>query len=333
MKKKIGAVLLVVALALGLTVSLAPTAAQAVIDPVVIYGTRLGTYGGDIYEIDVANQTATLEKDIDYNSATSPPNNTSWPNGNAFDGMNNRLYFSTIEDGYSDLYFYDFDGATPHGPWTLDALSAGAGFYQGKYYYIDNNTANLRAVSFNADGSKAGEVSVCADFNGADPEYFGFGDLVITPDGMLYASATVKTATTSEPGFFKLDLADPCNTYELYTDPADEVLQLAVGSDGQVYGHNAGTGNFYVVDVSDGTLSTAGFTIDTLKFTDLASGPYPSIEITKEADREYAYEGDTINYLYRVHNNGIISLGPVVVTDSLPIAVSPVLPDTIHTLA
>ena len=103
--KKVLFPILALVLVLGLAVSVAPTATQAAVDPVVIYGTRLGTYGGDIYEIDVANQTATLEKDIDYNSATSPPNNTSWPNGNAFDGMNNRLYFSTIEDSYSDLYF------------------------------------------------------------------------------------------------------------------------------------------------------------------------------------------------------------------------------------
>jgi fibro-slime domain-containing protein/uncharacterized repeat protein (TIGR01451 family) len=52
----------------------------------------------------------------------------------------------------------------------------------------------------------------------------------------------------------------------------------------------------------------------------------PSLEITKEADREYAYEGDTINYLYRVHNDGNVPLSPVVVTDSLPITVTPVMP-------
>jgi uncharacterized repeat protein (TIGR01451 family) len=52
-----------------------------------------------------------------------------------------------------------------------------------------------------------------------------------------------------------------------------------------------------------------------------------SIEITKEADREYAYEGDTINYLYRVHNDGDVPVGPtVVVNDSLPITVTPVMP-------
>ena len=52
----------------------------------------------------------------------------------------------------------------------------------------------------------------------------------------------------------------------------------------------------------------------------------PSLEITKEADREYVYEGDTINYLYRVHNDGNIPLGPVAVFDSLPITVTPVMP-------
>lgn len=56
----------------------------------------------------------------------------------------------------------------------------------------------------------------------------------------------------------------------------------------------------------------------------------PSLEITKEADRENAYEGDTINYLYRVHNDGNVPLGPVVVTDSLPITPTPLLPDGVH---
>lgn len=58
---------------------------------------------------------------------------------------------------------------------------------------------------------------------------------------------------------------------------------------------------------------------------------HPSIEISKEADREYVSECATINYLYRVHNDGDIPLaGPVVVSDTLPITPTPVLPDGIH---
>jgi len=50
-----------------------------------------------------------------------------------------------------------------------------------------------------------------------------------------------------------------------------------------------------------------------------------SIDITKEADSTSVNEGDTISYNYSVHNDGDVSLGPPIVTDSLGILVSPVL--------
>ena len=70
--------------------------------------------------------------------------------------------------------------------------------------------------------------------------------------------------------------------------------------------------------------------VETYEMDDMVYSFFPQIEISKTADRTHAYEGDTINYLYRVHNNGGVPLGPVAVFDSLPITPTPLLPDGVH---
>ncbi len=251
--------IIVFAVAIVCVVAMAVTSSYA---QAIVYGTSLGSGEGDIYKIDLAAGTATWVF-----STGLDPANSSWPNSNAFDAVNNHLYYSTSSNP-AKLYFYDFDSKTQNLAGTLVGIIAGASFYDGKYYYIRNDTDDLYAVSLNADGTVA-SVDKKADFT-SGAKLFYFGDIVITSEGVLYGSAGVRGVSSHE--FFKIDLNNSYN----YTDIADShpALQLAIGSDGTLYGHYAGDGEFYTVNPTDGIRTSIGFVTGSVtgKFTDLASG-------------------------------------------------------------
>jgi len=78
-----------------------------------------------------------------------------------------------------------------------------------------------------------------------------------------------------------------------------------------------------IVDITDPT--PHGNTADAFDLDSVCAGPCLGIEITKEADRENAHEGDIISYNYSVHNNGNVPLTAPTVIDSLGITINPVL--------
>jgi len=274
---------------------------------VIVYGTELGASGDDIYKIDLATGTASP-----IFSTGLEPTNSSWPNGNALDAVHNRLYYSTSSDP-SKLYFYDFELDTQTLAGELVGLVAGASFYEGKYYYVKNDTDDLYAVSLNADGTVV-SVDKKADF-ASDAKKFYFGDIVITSEGVLYGSAGVRGVSLHE--FFKIDL----NNGYAYAKIADRhpAVQLAIGSDGALYGHSAGTGEFYMVNRIDGTLTLVGFVTGskTGKFTDLASGlGYLNIDIKPGSDPN----------CFNSNGHGVI---PVAILGSADFDVSTIDPSTV----
>jgi LruC domain-containing protein len=234
--------------------------------PIKMYGTSLGlsTAGDKIYEIDVNSLTATELFNTGLSSSSK-----NGPNGNAYDPVNNRFYYSKYSS--SDyLYFYDFtnpvnnpSGALPGGQ------VACAGWYNGMYYYIPQNTGKLYQATFNADGT-INMVTMVKDYSGKS---FSFGDVVVNTAGLLYGSSAVNTVGK----FWTIDLSD-----YTYTEISNLVhMQLAFGSDGDLYGHDAANGNFYSIDATLGTRTLIG-QIGNLKFTDLASGPYKPCTIVEE---------------------------------------------------
>lgn len=243
----------------------------------IVYGTERGdgSYGssGDIYEIDLGAGTATYL----YSTGLSP-NQKNYPNGNALDTVNNRLYYAdTFDLMNSDLYYYDFSTATQVHATTsygyLGGLVAGASFYNGKYYYVANDNDDLHEVSFDAGGLVVSDNVILPDFTG-NTKKLGFGDIVISPAGILYGSASLGGGLSE---FFSIDL----NTHTYTTIATHGGQQLAYGSDGTLYGHNAGTGEFFTVDVSTGTLTSIGYVTGSVtgQFTDLASGELCEPEI------------------------------------------------------
>jgi hypothetical protein len=239
-----------------------------------MYGTSLGGYSGVgeiIYEIDVTTLTATPLFDTNFNSGTQ-----NGPNGNAYDPVNNRFYYSTYVSP-EKLYFYNFTHPVNHLSGSLPGGKvACAGWYDGEYYYIPQDTNDVYKVNFTADGTIDAATKIC-DI----PDIHSFGDIVITSDGLMYGSS----GASGTGKFWSLNLTD-C-TFEYINNLAH--MQLAFGSDGVLYGHDAGNANFYTIDPVLGTRTLIG-SINGLKFTDLSSGPYEPCEPQDETAWAYCEE-------------------------------------------
>ncbi|NLB17598.1 MAG: hypothetical protein GX825_02410 [Syntrophomonadaceae bacterium] len=223
-------------------------------DGVFVYGVESGS--GDLYEIDVLNEK---ENRIFKGSGgyTYP-----YPNGLAFDNINDRLYFAVNNQ---DLSYYDFSLDTVSSAGVLQHSGTnvcGATFGGGYYWYIPDNSPNLYKVSFNGNGEIDSQELV-AELGGS----FTYGDVAIDyKEGVIYGSGIEK--------YFIYDV-----TNEEYWEPGGNAtfLQIAWGSVGLLYGHKgqregvgSGHRNWYTIEPSSGT-TTYKFTGENL-YVDLASG-------------------------------------------------------------
>lgn len=276
-------------LILGLTISIV---CNSNVCAEILYGTaRSGFYDtGNIYEIDTDEQITTLLVDI--NEATLNP---SWapliqvasdsPNGNAFDIQNNRIYFTSFYDPgqpadtsvpSSQLYFVDLDDPNEI-VWSgsLIGHASDGAYYNGQYWYIGHGTNILRTVSFMSDGT-INKETIAAVIWMVDPNngwYYtpswSFGDIAFDKKGLLYITGSICDELgqyiRSLSGTFDIETA-------LFTEIGDNVYwgQIAFGNNGRLYGHDAGTGDFYAINTRDGT-TTYEFTGG--MFTDLAAPP------------------------------------------------------------
>ncbi len=225
----------------------------------------LGTerHTGDIYEIDLSDGSSTL-------LGTAPLlAGCCNPNGNAYDAAGDRLYYTSFGSD-SHLYSYDFAGNHVD----LGALAGRAGggsFFRGSYYYIPNGQAVVSRVTPAADGLGFTETWIDIDFDGFAARTWSFGDIAIDENGILYGSG-------SGSEFFSIDLLGGTTLTSVVSLP---MMQIAFGSDGQLYGHSTGSGLFFEVDPDLGTRTSLGVTAwGTLGdggFTDLAGAPAGSM--------------------------------------------------------
>lgn len=228
---------------------------------VFVYGIEGKT--GDIYEVDVLNK---LENKIFDN----PNNYSGWyPNALSFDKTNDRLYFARNR---SELWFYDFSedklkkaGNFQHStvPDVGNKDVYGAAFGGGKYWYVPNGTPYLFNVAFNPDGTID-----YASYDHAimtDAPNMNFGDVVIDyVGGMIYGSSTAF--------YFTYDTVS--DEFINYGATGAQDLQLAWGSDGNLYGHRSGTADtraWYEIVPEDGAVTDLEFQSEN-SYYDLASG-------------------------------------------------------------
>ena len=206
-----------------------------------------------IYEIDPLTGAETL-------LGTTPSGVTPGVNfnGNAWDPATGVLYYSKYDSDAAASDLYAFDGTTSTWVGTLAAPAAGASFYEGAYYYIANNTDDLHRVTFL--GGVIDTDGVVGDITG-NAFAFRFGDIAIS-DGVIYGMA-VRSLTWV---FFTVNVDGSG-----YSDNGVTVLpQIAFGANGVLYGINAGDGEVFTIDTSDGTATSTGLFVTGP--SDLASG-------------------------------------------------------------
>ena len=275
----------------------------------ILYGTqRNNPNNNGLYEIDLDAGTSTRL----FNAGGSGNS----PNGLGFDPVNKRLYYMKVSEpnGPSDLFFYDLETGieTAAGLSLPGEVVVGASFFEGAYYYIPNLTADLHKVTLNPNGTKDQDIKLWENFNGDNSAVYRFGDFAINRQGMLYASTNDTGGSTAE--FFKLDVAT--GEYTLIADKGNPnaalLLQVSFGSDGTLYGHSAGSGEFFTIDLEEGTKSSIGYVSSDKReqelFSDLASGiqPYDFRNVpamVKACETAWGYNEDTYEPNNQVEGN------------------------------
>jgi hypothetical protein len=228
-------------------------------------------YTGDLWLVDALGGTSTLYADI----VDPVPDNINSPNGLAYDSANDRLYYSVMESGSdtsSEIWFWDGATATVKYAGELPSPIAGATIYDGEYYYIANNSdGDLYKAWFNTDGTILNWAPLKDNFSGNSGETYRFGDEVVYPDISTMYCSTTNSAIPAQ--FFSLDMTDYAYT-QISTTPNEGLnLQLAIGSDGLLYGQPTGSGEFFIVDPATGKQTSVGTPLGAdYGFTDLASG-------------------------------------------------------------
>jgi uncharacterized repeat protein (TIGR01451 family) len=310
----------------------------------VVYGTEQGNGKGDLWAVNLSTGARHLMYDW-----RDPSGDNNSPNSVAFDAANQRMYFSVNTsnvppfNGTEDR-LYMFNVSTPAtAPARVGILARSAysaDIYQGSYYYVANRTADLVKVILDpATGSMVSESTVCGNFrvNGTMPrptstELF-FGDIAIR-DGIVYGHMAVDNDSLAVK-FFTIDLSD-C-AYQEWQQSYREQLQLAwVGN--TLYGHSAVTGQFWVVNPSNGS-RTAGPTYSPLVLLSDIAGTYTPpgitpdaalgiVKLTNDTDNNSATGpivdvGSTVTWTYLVSNAGNVPIANVAVTDDQP-GVTPV---------
>lgn len=219
-----------------------------------VFGVNRNAEGGGLYSINMLTGASTL---------VGPTLGSGQLNGLAYDAANNALYYGSDADNRK-LRRYDINAATTTTfTGTIAASSASGAFYRGSYYYIAEGTRNLRMVSFS--GSAIASDTVVVTGAGAG---WGFGDIAITPTGIVYGS-------TTNNSFWTADLNNPAGSYTILSTNHGDRLQLGF-SGGVLYGVSTDDDKLFSVNVANGArtfLST--MTNRNLFITDAADAPVP----------------------------------------------------------
>ena len=195
---------------------------------------------------------------------------SNYPNGVAFDNDNDVWYFAEDtgelktmnEDG--NLGIEEYGVVTPNGE-----PIAGAAFWNttGEYLFIPNGGNTLMAAQISGGGTVSTREVVDLEWSS-----IGLGDLAIDRDEQVLYVSTTRT-DESGANFFRVDLDEPTDQDEIASEADGDRTEFAIHSQIAfdnigLLAHNAGTGDWRTVDVSDGSLSAIVAT--TRQYTDLA---------------------------------------------------------------
>jgi hypothetical protein len=269
---------------IGTEISSVCVAAHAVVEKVTIDDSSVILYATENNH-PVLNQTLmdaniySIEITGDTNMVTSTPtaikSSTDNFNGNAYDDISGRFYFSdyaTLGSSTSPLYFNDLNGLQ-QAAGTLGGAASGGTIYEGDYYYISERTDDLRKVEFDTDGKISSDTIIKHIFNN-NGTVLAFGDIDIRLESgkeVIYGCGT--KIPGYDPVFFKMNIDGTgytqIKTGELYGAGG---AQISFGSDGILYGVNARP-NYELFTINTSTGVTTFIKNLGKSFSDLASGP------------------------------------------------------------
>lgn len=221
---------------------------------------------GTVYGIDNASRIIKVDTVTKTETVVAATGLGGSANGLALDTNANRLLFRSPDA--SALRAFDLTTnllttvatATP-----LPGSSASAAYYANAYWYVQNNTDDLVKVDLS---TPTATVTKFLDFDGSAASSYGFGDIVISTQGMLYGS--------SSRGFFSLDVSGPTPGVFTLLNSRTPQLQLAMLGDGSIIGQQhdgTNAGKWYNVSLTGSTTLIPNF--QTAPLRDLASSAVP----------------------------------------------------------
>jgi hypothetical protein len=246
--------------------------------------TQKDLVNGKIYKVNTDDASTELIVEIPVNAPVSPASKGF--NSNAYDAVNNVFYFNYYGGGADKkLYYVDLDDNSWGVLTTLNYQAMSGTFYNGSYYYITNGSATKDVIEVSIDyiGGVPTLVSETPWFS--LDKYMNYGDITFREEEVGDNTITVMygigvpltDGSASDNREFYSVHTDGTNYTTIYSFPKQYYnIQIAFGSDGIMYGVDAGTdpdGNRYLyqIDPSDFSLTQIGI-LDT-QFTDLTDGP------------------------------------------------------------
>ena len=226
-------------------------------DTGVVYG--IERYNGNVWGVDVLAGTSWLEFII----PNPPGGNSASPNGLAYNPINGYFYYTdyTLGTNPDTLYFWDGTTQTVAGQVAYGTIPCGD-ISDGKYYYIPSGTDDLYEITFNPDGTIATDTNL-GDISGDTHAWTFNGDIAVK-DGIVYG-----WGLDGSYEYFTYDISTV--TFAVYIPTYQSSLQLAFGSNGELYGHRSGgNGAFYEIDITNGDVTL--ISEPGVLFTDCASG-------------------------------------------------------------
>lgn len=229
-------------------------------DEWIVYGSNLnaGTdeFDDAIYSVDLNDQNNGRTLVYDPTPINSDQN---YPNANAYDPDNNRIYFGN-SDG--NLFYHEIGTGTHVQVGSGFGTMACGAWYNGKYYYVQNGSNRLYEVTIVSDVATRTQI-------GTVPTGNGYGDIAFDPEnpGVFIGSAG------STAVWYVYDTNDGGSSTLTRSGGIAKHLQLAYGSNGQLYGVEAVGGQFYEIEYDETTVTLTEYWNSHFPFTDLASGP------------------------------------------------------------
>jgi len=168
-------------------------------------------------------------------------------NALAYNSVNNTVYYRASSGGALWSWQVGSSAQTQVAS-TLPGGAADASVYGNAYWYVQDGTDTLTRVDLSSFA-----VTTYANFDGTARTSFNWGDIAITPSGIMYG----QPGNTS---FFSVDISGLAPTVtnggatsgftQSTVTGTDTSLQIGYGADTVLYAQATATGQWYTIDNS-----------------------------------------------------------------------------------